>query len=153
MKVQLSSLFKHARQASSPASYAKPVKVPSNVRSSVPSEVSPGTAGLQNSIALFREELLTTPLPSVYKFNSMLKAISKSKHHLVVVSLCRQMHSSGGSLDFYTLNILLTSFSQLGYASYAFAVFGGILKWGHSPDVLTFTLLNQALCVEDDTGS
>ena len=51
--------------------------------------------------------------------------------------------------DLFTLNVLINCFCNVGRVCDGFVVFGRILRWGFSPNVVTLTSLIKGLCLEN----
>ncbi|TYJ18780.1 hypothetical protein E1A91_A09G146400v1 [Gossypium mustelinum] len=69
------------------------------------------------------------------------------KHYAIVVSMHRQIDLLGVSCNFYSLNILINCFCQLGRIDFGFSVLGKILKLGV---ILVLTIL-KGLCKSGNT--
>lgn len=87
------------------------------------------------AVSCFCRLLISEPTTPVTHPRRLLAQIAKSKDHLVVVSLCRELCVRRIPFDVYMSNIFVNSYANLGCVSFALSMFGKMLKVGCSPCV------------------
>lgn len=73
------------------------------------------------------------------------------RRYLALVSLAGEMAGGGVALDLRGFNMLICAYVNLGCFPHAFSVFGGMLKRGCSPDVVTYNTLSKGLSMSGGT--
>ncbi|MFQ6654596.1 hypothetical protein Gotur_025513, partial [Gossypium turneri] len=91
---------------------------------------------VDHALSLFNKMIKKYPVPSIVEFTKLFAAIVRMKHYAIVVPMCSQMELLGVSHDFYSMNILINCFCQLGRIDFGFSVLGKMLKLGVEPDVV-----------------
>jgi pentatricopeptide repeat protein len=103
---------------------------------------------LDHALHLFDTMLHMRPLPSIVDFNQLLGVIARMKHYSEVITLIKQMESSGISPNVYTMNVLINCFCHLKRVDFGFSVLARILKLGYQPDRITLNTLVKGLCLQ-----
>ncbi|KAJ9556857.1 LOW QUALITY PROTEIN: hypothetical protein OSB04_011471 [Centaurea solstitialis] len=104
---------------------------------------------LDHALQLFDQMTQRQPLPSVFKFNHLLQAVSKMKQYSNVIDLFKQMVAIGAPVNVYTTTIVIKSCCQMSCTNQGFAILAYGLRRGVVPNVHTFSTLLNGLILED----
>ncbi|XP_030956702.1 pentatricopeptide repeat-containing protein At1g12775, mitochondrial-like [Quercus lobata] len=100
---------------------------------------------VDDALDMFDKMLHMRPLPYIVDFNRILGAITRMKHYPLVITLFKQMGSSGIAPSLPTLNTLINCFGHLNRVDFGFSVLATILKLGYHPDSITLTYSQGSL--------
>ncbi|KAJ9178665.1 hypothetical protein P3X46_010532 [Hevea brasiliensis] len=124
-------------------------------------------AHLDDALVSFNHVIHMHPLPSRVQFNQFLSAFVRMKQCHTVVSLSKTIELLGVSHDIYSLSILINCFCHLHLADFGFSIlgqnpqiwigarhyfFGDMVAGGYEPDVHTYTVLVNSLCIFGKTN-
>ena len=102
---------------------------------------------VDDALDMFDKMLHMCPLPYIVDFNRILGAITRMKHYPLVITLFKQMGSSGIAPSLPTLNILINCFGHMNGVDFGFSILATILKLDYHPDSITLTTLVKGLCL------
>ncbi|XP_054824753.1 pentatricopeptide repeat-containing protein At1g62680, mitochondrial-like [Prosopis cineraria] len=107
---------------------------------------------IEELVSSFHALLHRHPRPCIVQINKALVSIARMKHHPTAISLFALAESKGFTPSFVTLGVLINCYCHVGQMTFAFSVFGKILKMGCQPNTIILTTLMKGLCINDDVG-
>ncbi|XVE79194.1 hypothetical protein DITRI_Ditri14bG0038300 [Diplodiscus trichospermus] len=101
---------------------------------------------LDQVMGYFNSMVSLRPLPSIWAFNRLLRALSKMKHYPTVVSMCKMMFCNDIQPDICMLIILVNYLYNLKMVDLGLFVLVMIVKLGLQLDPYTMNALFLGLC-------